>query len=109
MPGLEIRRRSSRLPLRVRVALEGVNFEHKPFNEYVETVEVGKYGAKILTAQRLRPGALVTLRREKTKDPQPFRVVHIGQQEPETRKYSVGLEMACVEEFWGRSFPPDAW
>jgi hypothetical protein len=106
---LESRRRSSRLPLRIPVILSGKDFNHETFNEPAETIDVGKFGAKILTGRRLRMGSLVTLRRANSDKTESFRVVYLGQPDPETRKNSVGLELSSIEDFWGHSFPPDSW
>lgn len=106
---VESRRRTSRLPLRVTVIVAGKDYEHQTFNETAETVDVGKFGAKILTARRLRLGALVSLRRPNSDRSESFRVVYLGQPDPETHKNAVGLELASIEDFWGHSFPPDTW
>ena len=106
---LESRRRNSRLPLKISIILSGKDFEHQNFNEPAETVDVGKFGAKILTARRLRMGALVMLRRPNSEKSESFRVVYLGQPDPETRKNPVGLELSSIEDFWGHSFPPDSW
>lgn len=106
---LESRRRSSRLPLRIPVVLSGKDFNHEAFNEPAETIDVGKFGAKILTSRRLRMGTLVTLRRANSDKTETFRVVYLGQPDPETRKNPVGLELSSIEDFWGHSFPPDSW
>lgn len=109
MSFVESRRRSSRLPLRISLILSGKDFEHQNFNEPAETVDVGKFGAKILTSRRLRLGAMVSLRRSNSENTESFRVVYLGDQDPETRRNLVGLELASIEDFWGHSFPPDAW
>lgn len=109
MPGMESRRRSSRLPLRIPVVLAGTNYQHQTFSEHAETLDVGKYGTKVLTAQRLRMGTLVSLRRANSEQTESFRVVYVGEPDPETRKHPVGLEMVSIEDFWGQSFPPDVW
>ncbi len=109
MSVFESRRRSSRLPLRISVILSGKDFEHQAFNEPAETIDVGKFGAKILTTKRLRLGALVSLRRSNSEKTESFRVVYLGQPDPETHKNPVGLELSSIEDFWGHSFPPDSW
>jgi hypothetical protein len=106
---VESRRRSSRLPLRMPVILAGKDYEHQSFNEPAETIDVGKFGAKILTTRRLRLGALVSLRRPNSEKTESFRVVYLGQPDPETHKNPVGLELSSIEDFWGHSFPPDNW
>jgi hypothetical protein len=106
---VESRRRSSRLPLRMAVILTGNDFEHRSFNESAETVDVGKFGAKILTTRRLRLGTLVSLRRPNSDRSESFRVVYLGQPDPETHKNLVGLELSSIEDFWGHTFPPETW
>jgi hypothetical protein len=106
---VESRRRSARLPLKMTVILTGKDYEHQSFNETVETVDVGKFGAKILTTRRLRMGTLVSLRRPNSEKTESFRVVYLGQPDPETHKNAVGLELSSIEDFWGHTFPPDSW
>jgi hypothetical protein len=106
---VDSRRRSSRLPLRMQVVLAGKDYEHQSFSEPAETVDVGKFGAKILTARRLRLGALVSVRRPNSEKTESFRVVYLGQPDPETRRNQVGLELSSIEDFWGHTFPPDNW
>ncbi len=109
MPGSETRRRSSRLPLRLPVVMSGIDYQHETFNEPAETMDVGKYGAKVLTRRRLRLGSMVSLRRANSDKAESFRVVYVGDPDPETHKVPVGLEMTSIEDFWGQSFPPDVW
>ena len=109
MPGIDFRRRNARLPLRIPVVLSGTDSNHEAFHENTETVDIGKFGAKVLTSRRLKPGSLVTVRRSNRVETESFRVVYVGDPDPETRKIPIGLEMAAIEDFWGQSFPPDAW
>lgn len=109
MPGLEPRRGSLRLPIRMTVVISGTDYEHQPFNETAETLDVGKFGARILTGRKLRLGSMVSLRRANSEKAEAFRVVYLGEPDPETRKNPVGLEMASIENFWGHAFPPDRW
>ena len=106
---VDSRRRSSRLPLRITVILAGKDFEHQNFNEPAETVDVGKFGAKVLTTRRLRLGALVSLRRPNSERSESFRVVYLGQPDPETHKNPVGREREEIEDFWGHTLPPERW
>lgn len=106
---VESRRRTSRLPLRMAVIVTGKDFEHENFSESAETIDVGKFGAKILTARRLRLGTVVSLRRPNSDKTESFRVVFLGEPDPETRKHAVGLELSSIEDFWGHTFPPDSW
>ncbi len=106
---VESRRRTSRLPLRMTVILTGKDYEHENFAEPAETIDVGKFGARILTARRLRLGTLVSLRRPNSEKTESFRVVYLGEPDPETRKHPVGLELSSIEDFWGHTFPPDTW
>jgi hypothetical protein len=106
---VESRRRTSRLPLRMTVIVTGKDFEHETFTEPAETIDVGKFGAKILTTRRLRLGTLVSLRRPNSEKTESFRVVYLGEPDPDTRKHPVGLEVSSIEDFWGHTFPPDSW
>jgi hypothetical protein len=109
MPGTDFRRRSARLPLRIPVVVSGTDLSHQAFHENTETVDIGKFGAKVLTSRRLKLGSLVSVRRSNSEKTESFRVVFIGEPDPETRKCPVGLEMSAIEDFWGQSFPPDSW
>jgi hypothetical protein len=106
---VESRRRTSRLPLRMTVIVTGKDYEHETFTEPAETIDVGKFGAKILTTRRLRLGTLVSLRRPNSEKTESFRVVYLGEPDPDTRKHPVGLEVSSIEDFWGHTFPPDSW
>jgi hypothetical protein len=106
---VESRRRTSRLPLRMTVIMTGKDYEHQTFTEPAETTDVGKFGAKILTGRRLRLGTLVSLRRPNAEKVEAFRVVYLGEPDHETHRYPVGLELSSIEDFWGHTFPPDAW
>ncbi len=106
---VESRRRTSRLPLRMTVIVTGKDYEHVTFTEPAETIDVGKFGAKILTTRRLRLGTLVSLRRPNSEKTESFRVVYLGEPDPDTRKHPVGLEVSSIEDFWGHTFPPDSW
>lgn len=105
----EARRRTSRLSLRVPVVITGMDYEHQNFNEPAETLDVGKFGARILTNRKLRLGSMVSLRRSNSPKSESFRVVHVGDPDPETKKTPVGLEISAVEDFWGHTFPADSW
>lgn len=109
MPGIDFRRRSMRLPLRIPVVISGTDASHQAFHENTETIDIGKFGAKVLIARKLKVGSLVTLRRATSDTIESFRVAFVGEPDPETRKIPVGLEMAAIEDFWGQSFPPDSW
>ena len=106
---VESRRRTSRLPLRMTVIVTGKDYEHETFTEPAETIDVGKFGAKILTTRHLRLGTLVSLRRPNSDKTESFRVVYLGEPDPETRKLPVGLEVSSIEDFWGHTFPPDSY
>jgi hypothetical protein len=109
MAGIDFRRRSMRLPLRIAVVVSGTDASHQAFHENTETIDIGKFGAKVLIARKLKLGSLVTLRRANSDKTESFRVAHVGEPDPGTRKTPVGLEMAVIEDFWGQQFPPDSW
>lgn len=106
---VESRRRTSRLPLRMTVIMTGKDYEHQTFSEPAETIDVGKFGAKILSNRKLRLGTLVSLKRPNSEKTESFRVVYLGAPDPETHRHPVGLEVSSIEDFWGHTFPPDAW
>ena len=106
---VEIRRRTSRLPMRMTVIVTGKDYEHETFSEPAETIDVGKFGARILTARKLRLGTLVSLKRPNSEKTESFRVVYLGQPDPETHRHPVGLEISSIEDFWGHTFPPESW
>lgn len=103
------RRRSSRLPLRINVVLTGKDNDHQTFNEPSVTLDVGKFGARVLTSRKLRLGTMISVRRANSEKSESFRVVHIGEPDPGTHKTPVGLEVSSVEDFWGHTFPADSW
>jgi hypothetical protein len=109
MPGIDFRRRSMRLPLRIAVVISGTDVSHQAFHENTETIDIGKFGAKVLTARKLKLGSLVTLRRANSEKTESFRVAYVGEPDPDTRKTPIGLEMSAIEDFWGQQFPADSW
>ncbi|PYV17307.1 MAG: hypothetical protein DMG21_08775 [Acidobacteria bacterium] len=109
MPGIDFRRRSVRLPLRIAIIFSGTDAAHEAFHENTETLDIGKFGAKVLTSRKLKIGSQVSVRRANSNKTETFRVVHVGEPDPQTRKTPVGLEMSAIEDFWGQSFPTDSW
>ncbi len=109
MPGIDFRRRSGRLPLRIAIVISGRDAAQETFHENSETVDVGKFGAKVLTSRKLKLGSQVSVRRANSEKAENFRVVYVGEPDPQTRKTPIGIEMAAIEDFWGQSFPPDSY
>lgn len=55
----EDRRRAVRVPLKVALEIEGVDFAGNPFKETATTVDVSLTGACICTTVRVAPGAIL--------------------------------------------------
>lgn len=104
------RRRSARLAMRLKVVLSGVNAQAQPFEERTETIEVSKYGAKVLTREDLKIGALLSLVRPDSDRASKFKVAYQAARNAEGR-HETGIEFVGVDTFWGIQFPPDrgAW
>ena len=101
------RRRSTRLTMRLRVVVSGVNAQSQNFEERTETVEVSKYGATINLCQDLRVGALLSLERPDADRASKFRVVYQNPPDAQHSHRETGIEFIGVDSFWGLQFPPD--
>jgi hypothetical protein len=105
--GASARRRSSRLPVHVRVIISGTNAQSQDFEEKTETLEVSKYGAKIGLRAELKVGTLLVLTRPDADRDSKFRVVYQASPDAETARRETGIEFVGVDAFWGLQFPPD--
>jgi hypothetical protein len=101
------RRRSSRVAMRLKVVVSGLNTQSQSFEEKTETVEVSKYGAKIKISEELKVGALLSLARPDADRESKFRVAYQAPPDPETGRRETGVEFLGVDTFWGVQFPPD--
>jgi hypothetical protein len=106
-PDANTRRRSSRLAMRLKVVVSGVNSQSQSFEEKTETLEVSKYGAKIKISEELKVGALLALTRPDADRASKFRVAYQAAPEPDTGRRETGVEFLGVDTFWGVQFPPE--
>lgn len=101
-------RRSSRVQLRCRVKISGVDPQGKAFSEEAETLTISKFGACLLTARSYELGQIITVQALGHGHTGQFQVVWIGQ--PGTREEGqTGIEWSEVRHFWGIEFPPEDW
>jgi hypothetical protein len=107
MSGATARRRSMRVPMRLKVVVSGVNAKSQDFEEKTETIEVSKYGAKISLGEEVRIGAVLTLVRPDADRVSRFRVAFQAPPNPENGQRETGIEFLGVDAFWGVQFPPD--
>jgi PilZ domain len=101
------RRRSGRLPVRVKVRLAGTNAQSQDFEERSETIEVSKYGAKVALHHELKVGSVLTLERPEADRNARFKVVYQSSPEAGSGQRETGIEFVGVDSFWGIEFPPD--
>ena len=102
------RRRSQRVPMPVSICISGAGSLGENFEENTETLSINIYGALISLEARLISGSNVRLRHNLTQKEQECRVVFLGP----TRgtKKEIGLEFTAPRsDFWGVTFPADAW
>lgn len=98
------------MAMRLKIVLSGVNSQSHPFEERTETVEVSKYGARILTREDLKVGTVLSLVRPDSDRTSKFKVAYQAARDPEGRR-ETGIEFLGVDSFWGVQFPPErgAW
>jgi hypothetical protein len=102
------RRRTSRVPLRTRIALSGKDASGFNFAEETETISVSKHGASLRTAYRLTLGQEVSVRTKAKDRAGQFLVVWVGEVgTPDEGK--IGVEWLEARHFWGVEFPPEDW
>ncbi len=104
---LPARRRSGRLPMRLNVVVSGTDGQGQAFEEHTETLEISKYGAKVLVTREFKIGAMLSLHRPDTDARSKFRVVYQGSTDASTGRRELGIEFIGVDSFWGIQFPPD--
>ncbi len=110
MPGKQgvDRRRSTRVPHKVRISLSGADADGFNFAEETETVTVGKEGAAARTSYNLSLGQEVSVRTKDTNRVAQFQVVWLGKAGT-SEEGLVGLEWLEARRFWGVDFPPEDW
>ena len=95
-------RRSTRVPLKVVIAVEG-GAETQKFEG--ETVVVNLHGALIATAAGLTTGMRISIFVYLTDKRAAARVVYINPENP----LHCGIELAEPQNIWGVPLPPDHW
>jgi len=106
-PDSTVRRRSSRLEMRLKVRVSGVNADSQEFEERTETIEVSKYGAKIYTQHALKTGAILSLERLDGGRLSKFKVVYQSPSDDAVGRRETGIEFVGADSFWGLQFPPE--
>jgi hypothetical protein len=102
------RRRSQRLFLQVRVAVEGKLSDNSPFNEETHTIVVNAHGALVEMSVSLEQGQIVTLRNLLTGESSECAIKLVTPSGP--AKFNMALEFTNPNPgFWHISFPPGDW
>ncbi len=99
------RRRTTRIPLTVRVILCGLDADGFAFVEETETVTVSKHGSSVRTSHTLAISQDVSVRTKVSNRVGQFQVVWVGQGGT-SNEGLVGLEWIEAQELWGLDFPP---
>jgi hypothetical protein len=101
------RRRSQRLPLRVPILVEGRTVDGKTFQDKTYTLEINRYGARIVLQSNPQPGGRVAITNLQTKSRCPFQVINRpGKPLDKEKGTEHGVE--CLDHrinIWGISFP----
>ena len=101
------RRRSQRLPLRVPILVEGRTVDGRTFQDKTYTLEINRYGARIVLQTNPQPGGRVAITNLQTKARCPFQVINRPGKPLDKEKGSeYGVE--CLDHtinVWGISFP----
>jgi hypothetical protein len=101
------RRRSQRLPLRVPILVEGKTVDGKTFQDKTHTLEINRYGARIVLQSNPQPGGRVAITNLQTKSKCPFQVIsRPGKPLDKEKGTEHGVE--CLDpgtNIWGVSFP----
>jgi hypothetical protein len=95
-------RRSTRVPLKVVIAIEG-NAEGRTCDG--ETIVINLHGALIATAIGLSTGMRISIHVYVTDKRAAARVVYIDPKNP----LHCGIELAEPRNIWGVPLPPDDW
>ena len=102
------RRRSQRLFLHIRIAVEGQVAGKSDFVEKTHTIVVNAHGALVEMSVTPEQGQTLTLKNSQTNEVQESKVVLVTA--GESGKFNVALEFTTPNPgFWSVSFPPDDW
>lgn len=104
----ENKRRSSRVFIKLPVAVKGRSQDGRAFREVTETVVVNAHGGLLYLKANVTMDAMVTLVSPSTQEEQESRVVYLGSEGD--RGIRVGVEfLQPAPRFWGVEFPPSDW
>jgi hypothetical protein len=101
-------RRSSRVFMRIRVAVEGKNTRNRKFREVCYTIVVNAHGGLLYLQEELEMGAMLVLTNPFTQEELECRIAYVG--ELSDRGQRVGVEfLSPAPRFWGVEFTPPDW
>jgi hypothetical protein len=104
LQGFAVRRRSTRVLLKVRLLIKAADHNGDTYETMAETMSVNKHGARIRTQKPVLVGNYVLIIVSRTKRQQRARVVW---RDLATSEYAV--ELSSPENLWGVTFPPEDW
>jgi hypothetical protein len=95
-------RRSTRVPLKVDISVQGIA---EPRTWPGETIVVNRHGALIHCTVPLHVGLKIEIHVIITGKRAPAEVVYVDPERPQI----CGIALAKPENIWGLSFPPNDW
>jgi hypothetical protein len=99
----ERERRSSRVFMRLRVAVAGKNRDGRKFRQNTETIVINSHGGLLWIAQPLKMGALLAITNAASHEEEECRVVYLGEEGDKGQR--VGVEfLTPAPRFWGMEF-----
>jgi len=104
----ENKRRSSRVFIKLPVAVTGKNTDGRTFRETSETIVVNAHGGLFYLQAPVAMGSILQVTNPATLEEQESRVVFTGSNSD--RGQRVGVEfLTPAPRFWGVEFPPSDW
>ncbi len=105
-PIADNKRRSSRVFLRMPVAVKGKNSEGRSFKEASETILVSAHGCLLYLNHTVAEGGMLVITNPVSEEEQECRVVFAGDSSKKGQR--IGLEfLTPAPHFWGIDFAPD--
>jgi len=101
-------RRGERVLIRLPVRIRGVSPEGSKVEETAEAFVVSRYGALLCTSTLLQINSPLTVTNGFSREAESFRVVFVGEKQPDGR-WEIGIEAVNPRaDFWGIRFPSKA-
>ncbi len=101
-------RRSSRVFVRLPVALSGRNSRGRTFRSVSETIVINAHGGLMYINEPLEMNAMLVVSNPATQEDQECRVVYLGDSAEKGQR--IGVEfLAPAPHFWGVDFAPADW